>query len=143
MLHDEIDAPGERSADDVRQRYEAELADAVASVGTDRVSAETGLDSGTVAAIEAGDAADLDVADAAAVLALADGTPDAEAILAGVRERLLLEMSGAMLDVETLASALDGDLDAKEVQAKVEGRLPMTIAEYAALHLHAARRTGR
>jgi hypothetical protein len=35
------------------------------------------------------------------------------------------------MDVDALASGLDDDMDPKEIQQKIEGRAPMTLAEYA------------
>ena len=65
----------------------------------------------------------------------------ADTILAEVRNHLLLEMSSAMLDVDAVAGGIDADLDPREVQAKIEGRHPMTLAEYARLHHFIASRT--
>ena len=47
-------------------------------------------------------------------------------------------MSSAMLNVDQIAADVEGDLDPKEVQGKVEGRHPMTLAEYARLHHYVA-----
>lgn len=138
MLTEPIEAPGETSPAEVLSRYRAALSDAVAAAGTERVVGSTDLDPATVSAIESGDPVDVDLRDAAVIFALGDGTPDAEALLGEVRDRLLLDMSSAMLDVERIAADVDGDLDPKEVQGKVEGRHPMTLAEYARIHHYVA-----
>lgn len=138
MLAEPIEAPGETSPAEVLSRYRAALSDAVAAAGADRVVGTTDLDPETVSAIESGDSVDVDLRDAAAIFALGDDTPDAEALLAEVRDRLLLDMSSAMLDVERIAADVDGDLDPNEVQGKVEGRHPMTLAEYARIYHYVA-----
>jgi len=138
MLEEPLEAPAETSPAELLARYEAALAEVVEAVGTDEVVEGTGVDAATVEAVESGDAADLDLRDAAAILALRDGSAHADAILAEVRDHLLLSMSSAMLDVERIAADVEGDLDPKEVQGKVEGRHPMTLAEYARIHHYVA-----
>ena len=138
MLEEPLEAPAETSPEELLARYEAALAEVVEAVGADEVVDETGVDAATVEAVESGDAADLDLRDAAAILALREGSADANAILAEVRDHLLLSMSSAMLDVERIAADVEGDLDPKEVQGKVEGRHPMTLAEYARIHHYVA-----
>ena len=134
MLTEPIEAPDEISPEALLDRYQAELARVVTAVGRERVLEATDLDAAAVDAVESGDAADLDVRDAAAILALREGAPDAETILAEVRDHLLLSMTGAMLTVDRVAADVEGDLDPKEVQGMVEGRHPMTLAEYARIH---------
>lgn len=134
MLYDELENPDELTPGELRDRYEAELDDVITTVGADRVSQATGIDPEAVTTIGTGDAADLDLRDAAAILSLADDAPGTDAILREVRDRLLLQMSSAMLDVDTVARELDLDLSPNEVQGKIEGRLPMTLGEYALLH---------
>jgi len=43
-------------------------------------------------------------------------------------------MTNAVVDVEALARGVDGDIEARELQAKVEGRFPMTLREFADVH---------
>jgi hypothetical protein len=43
-------------------------------------------------------------------------------------------MTTAVLDVDGLASAIDGAIEPKEIQQKVEGRQPISLREYALLH---------
>lgn len=131
MLETEVDAAAAGTAADLRATYERLLGEVVEEVGADTVAAETGLASETVDRIAAGEAGDLTLSDAAAVLALSPSRPDAQTIVQEARDALLLGMSVAVVDVDAVASNLDGDLDAKEIQAKIEGRQPMTLAEYA------------
>lgn len=142
MLSEEIDDPESVTPADLRERYAAELAAAVESVGVERVVAETDLDQDTVGAIAREEPPALALSDAAAVLALRDDAPGREDILLEVRDHLLMGMSVAVMDVEALAAALDGDLSPKQLQQKIEGRAPMTLAEYAAID-HAIARSKR
>lgn len=133
MLTDPIDAdavtPGELVA-----RYQERIAEAVDSVGRDVATEETGI---AADRIDPPDSEDLTVEDAAALLALGDDR-DGEVILAEVRDHIMLSMSTAVLDVDAVAAGLDGGLSAREIQAKIEGRLPMTVGEYARVHHYIA-----
>lgn len=138
MLAERIEAPAETSPEELLARYEAELAAVVESVGTEAIAAATGLEVDAVEAVGAGDAADLDLRDAAAILALREESPDADTLLATVRDHLLLGMSSAVLTVDHIAADVEGDLDPKEVQGMVEGRHPMSLLEYARIHHYVA-----
>jgi len=133
MLTDPIDAdavtPGELVA-----RYEDGIARVVDSVGADVAADETGIAPGRV---DPPDGEDLTVEEAAALIALGDGR-DREAVLAEVRDHIMLSMSTAVLDVDAVAVGLEGELSAREIQAKIEGRLPMSVAEYAHVHHYIA-----
>lgn len=134
MLYDEIESPDETTPRELQSQYTAELATVIHDLGSDAVDEMTDLDPETIAAIETGQAGDLDLRDAATILALDDAEPDADTILAEVRNHLLLQMSNAVLNVDVLAGDVDLDLSPKELQAKIEGRHPMTLAEYATIH---------
>ncbi|MFC4449315.1 DUF5791 family protein [Halorussus aquaticus] len=137
MLYDDIADPNSTSPAELRAEYVSELAEVVETHGVDSVAEETGVDRATVAALTESDADaadDITLEDAAAVAALADETPDADAIVAEVRDNLLMGMTTAVLDVDTIAAEIDADMDGKQVHQKVEGRAPMTLAEYATLH---------
>lgn len=138
MLAEPIDAPSETSPAELLGEYESVLAEVVAAAGVERATEATGLDHSVLESVEAGDAADLDVDDAAAIYALRDGAPDADAILAAVRDHLLLGMSSAMLTVDHIAADVDGNLDPKEIQGMVEGRHPMSLAEFARIKHYVA-----
>lgn len=125
MLADPVDA---ETPEELLQEYADALSAAVEAAGAATVEAETSLDAATVEAAES-DPAAVTVEDAAEVLAL-DDDRNGDDVLAEVRDVLLLGMSSAVLDVEAIAADLDG-LDAGEIQAKVEGRHPMTLEEYA------------
>lgn len=132
MFTDPIDPDGVSPAD-IRAEYASTLEATLNDVGVDTAAAETDLDADHLAAIRDGDAdtADITVQEAMAVLALDDEWPDAETLRLELQDHVMLEMSSAIVDVETLAAGIEDDLDAKEVQQRVEGRHPMTIGEYA------------
>jgi len=134
MIRREFPEAGEQSPASLQSAYEAALAEAVRSVGIETAAAETELDREALAALVDGDAPELTLAEAAAILALDDGRPPADAVEAEARDILLMGMSTAVLDVEALAAGIDDAMDPKEIQQKVEGRYPLTLGEYAILH---------
>jgi len=134
MLYDEIQEPDAVTADELRARYEAELTATIESVGVDAVVERTGVDEGVVGTLAEGASVELSVADAAAILATGEDAPTSDVILAEVRDTLLMGMTNAVLDVDAIAADVDVDLTGKEVQQRIEGRTPMTLAEYAELH---------
>jgi len=138
VLADPIDDPAGTTPEALLDRYESALAAVVETRGVEAVTEATGLDVDVVESMGSGEAAELDLRDAAAVLALREESPDADALLAEVRDHLLLSMSSAMLTVDHIAADVEGDLDPKEVQGMVEGRHPTTLAEYARIHHYVA-----
>lgn len=133
MIHDAHESPGAATTPDLLAAYEAALRSVVDDRGQAAVADATGLDVATVEAAGNGDAADLTLSEAAEVLALADDAPDAGAIEAEARDHLLLGMTTGILDVDTVAAEIDVDLTAKEVQQAIEGRTPVTLAQFAAI----------
>ena len=140
MIRGEFGDVGEQSPASLESAYGAVLAETIDRVGVETAVEETGLDRGTVEAAANGDAAGVTVEQAAAILALDDDRPSADAIEAEARDILLMGMSTAVLDVEALAAGIDDAMDPKEIQQKVEGRYPLTLAEYAILHAFIAGR---
>lgn len=129
MLHEvTADAGTEPAA--LLEAYETLVQEAVRSVGVDRVAAETPIDRDTAATITDGPVPTLTVENAAAVLALTHDR-DPAAIEAELQDHLLLGMTTAVLDVDTIAGAIDMDLSGQEVQQVLEGRIPMTLAQLA------------
>jgi len=136
MIYHDIEDPESTSPDELRASYVADLAAIVETRGVDSVAEETDVDRETISRLadeDAGVADELTLEEAAAVAALADDAPPADAIVAEVQDTLLIGMTTAVLDVDTLAAEID-DLDGKQVHQKVEGRAPMTLDEYATLH---------
>lgn len=109
--------------------FEAMLVEAV-DEADGRGSDEPPLDPAAVERIHAGDARDLTVEEAVSVLAAADGR-DADAMVAELRDHLLMGMATAVLDVDTIAASIDADLTGQEVQQVLEGRAAMTLAQLA------------
>lgn len=134
MLYDDIEDPEATSPDELCEEYATGLAEIIDAEGIDSVADETGVDRETVAALADGDAADVRLEDAAAVAALADDAPPKDAVMAEIQDSLLIGMTTAVLDVDTIAAEIDADMDGKQVHQKVEGRAPMTLSEYASLH---------
>lgn len=139
MLHEVVSDPGERDVEDLHRRYLSEVADAIEVVGAETVVRETGIDEETVRAVQAGEAPELTVEEAVAVLATRPDAPLAADGAARARDALLMGMTNAVMDVESVAAAVDGALEPREIQSKVEGRYPMTLREYALLSHHIAR----
>lgn len=133
MIHTIVDDPGSLAPATLRERYTAELRAVIKSVGAETAAEQTEVDRDRIDAIAA-DGAAVPMSDAAAVFALRDGAPDAETIEAEARDVLLMGMTTAVLDVETLESEIDGRIEARAIQQKVEGRTSMTLGEFALLY---------
>jgi len=138
VFTDDIPDPEGTTDEAVRADYEATLAGVVEAAGVDDVAAASGVDPDVLGALADGESPELTVEEAAGVLAASTEYPPADALLAEVQDHLMLQMSSAVMDVEALASGLDDDYDAKELQQKLEGRQPMTLAEYARIHRYVA-----
>lgn len=136
MLHDAVETGDRSSAATIHAGYYGELTAVVAEFGVDTVVDATGLDRATVVAIEAEERPELTVEGAAEVLALADGTPDAKAIAWEARDHVLMGMTAAVVDVDTVARESETELDGKEIQQAVEGRLPTTLKQFAEIQAY-------
>jgi hypothetical protein len=131
VLHD-IDGAGDLAPEQLRARYDERLRAAIEEQGIETVRNESGVES--VAALAEGDSPELTLEEGAAVLAVSEGEPDADAIVTEMRDHLLMGMTTAVLDVEAVESGIEGAFDAREIQQKIEGRLPMTLDELAMIH---------
>jgi hypothetical protein len=138
VFTDELRDPEETTAEAVRADYEATLSGVVEAAGVDDIAAASGVDEAVLDALANGESPEMTVEEAAGVLAASDDYPPADALLAEVQDHLMLQMSSAVMDVDALASGLDDDYDAKELQQKLEGRQSMTLAEYARIHRYIA-----
>ena len=118
-------SPASTPPDALLAAYLEELGRHVSSAPKGAVSEEVRT------AVEAEDGSALDLAGAATVLALGTDRLDARAIEAELRDRLLIGMTNAVLDVDTLAREIPLDRSGKELQQAIEGRAPMTLLEYA------------
>lgn len=120
--------PAELDVEALTRAYAETLRAAAAK--TDDLPAELS-DPDASEAMDRRDGAGVTLADAAVILATRSDRLDADGIHAELLDRILIGMSNAVLDVETLASELSLGLSPKELQQRIEGRAPMTVAEYA------------
>lgn len=115
--------------------HEAALDDLAAIIresGIDPIATESGIDPVRLEAVLAGEDPTLSVGEAASIIAAAaDATQDA--VQAAIQDRLLMGMTTAVLDVDTLAASADLGLSGTEVHQKIEGRAPLTLEEFAHL----------
>ena len=133
MFHEVANA-SELSAEELRRRYDGQLATVVDEHGVKDVVEDSGVERERAEAIAEGDSPDLVLEEGAAMLAVSPDEPDAEAIVMETRDHLLMGMTTGVLDVEAVESGIDGAIDAREIQQKIEGRLEMTLDELAQLH---------
>jgi hypothetical protein len=134
MLRGEFEAAGESSAEELHEAYLATLRETVDRVGVETAAERTGVDETVLDALANGHSPELTLEVAMAVLALDEDRPDAETLRTEALDILLMGMTTAVLDVDAVAAGVDGDFDPKEIQQKIEGRYPMTLAEYARFH---------
>jgi len=144
MLHEERTSVDAETPAALAAEYVSELAGIVADRGVDTVAADTGIDEETLTTLVAGDvataASQLDLEDAAAIQAL-ESDLDAATIYAEACDHLLLGMSMAVLDVDTIAAEYEGERSGKGIQQRIERRAPMSLAEFARIeHFVASRR---
>ncbi|MFC7226052.1 DUF5791 family protein [Salinirubellus salinus] len=133
MFHEAVEDPGTHTPADLHAAYEAMLVESVESVGVERAAAESGVDEATVEALVDGESPELTLEEGAALLAL-DGAVSADDVVALSRDALLMGMTTAVVDVDSLSAGIDGELSGREIQAKVEGRFPITLREFARIH---------
>jgi hypothetical protein len=133
MFDDAVSETTPDSPADLLEAYESALARVIEDHGVQTVCQQTFLQRELVEGLLAGEPSPVTLSEAASILALEAGRPTADDITAEARDALLLGMSVAVLDVETVASRVSLELDPKEIQAKVEGREPMTLEEFAHL----------
>jgi hypothetical protein len=138
MFHEVADEPGELTGDELYERLAAEVEVAVEDCGVDAVADETDVDRATLEALADGERPELTLEEAAAIVATRDDVPPADVVAAESRDALLMGMTNAVMDVEALASSLNGELEPREIQSKVEGRFPMTLREFARMRAHLA-----
>ncbi|MCY4731753.1 hypothetical protein KY092_14435 [Natronomonas gomsonensis] len=134
MFHEVVDAPGEYTPEELYELYVAELVAAIESHGVEEIAERAGVEMGTLRALLDGEEPELTLEEGASILAVLADTPDAETIATLSRDALLMGMTTAVLDVEAVESGVGGQLEAREIQSKVEGRFPMTLREFALLH---------
>ncbi len=133
MLHELAD-PAELTAAELYDRYRGALVETIDEQGIETVAESADIEESTLRELADGDDIELTLEEGASVLALGEGTPDADTIAVLARDELLMGMTTAVLDVEAVESGLGGELEAREIQSKIEGRFPMTLREFALLY---------
>jgi hypothetical protein len=133
MFHDVAEDPGSLAPEELLELYEAELVGVIEEHGVVEVAGSSGVDESTLRALADGESPELTLEEASAVMAVAEGTADAETIATVSRDALLMGMTTAVLDVEAVESGIGGRLEAREIQSKIEGRFPLTLGEFALL----------
>ncbi len=133
MLHTAADSVSDCSPSTLEAAYFEQLQAVIETVGHRQVAAETDVATARLEALAAGEQPPLTLTAAAEILAVADSNPDTEAIVFELRDHLLLGMTTAVLDVDTIAANIAVDLTGQEVQQAIEGRTEMTLAQLAAI----------
>lgn len=133
MLH-EVDSPGDRTPAELYELYLEAIVDAITERGVEVAADQSDVDAARLRELIDGGQPELTLEEAASILSLVDETVDAETIAMIARDELLMGMTTAVLDVEAVESGLDGELEAREIQSKIEGRFPMTLREFALLY---------
>jgi len=134
MLYDALEDPASGTPADLRAAYESELRSVVETLGVDRVATETDIARDRLERlVDGGTTPELTLSEAAGVVALAPSSPDADAVEATVRDHILMGMTTGVLDVDAVASNVDLDLTGQEIQQAIEGRVPMTLEQLAAI----------
>ncbi|GAB3021082.1 DUF5791 family protein [Natronobiforma cellulositropha] len=140
MFYDQrTDAPASPQA--LRAAYDEQLRDLIERVGLETAADETPVDREALEALAAGETPDLSLEETAALVSLAEGEPDPETVVEMACENLLLGMTVAVLDVEAVEADLEIDLEAREVQQKIERRAPMRFEEFVHIQYVIADRT--
>lgn len=133
MLHNAAESVSEYSPSTLLAGYFSQLRETIDAVGAERVATETGLAADRIDAIANGDQPSLTAEEAASILATAASTPDADAIVFELRDHLLMGMTTAVLDVDTIAATAETDLTGQEVQQAIEGRTELPLRQLAAI----------
>ena len=133
MLHNAADQSSDLSATGLQTAYEEMLRSVLTTAGVDTVAAETGVEAERLDGLVSGEQPTLTVTEAASILAVDEELPDSEAIVYELRDHLLMGMTTAVLDVDTIAANIDVDLSGQEVQQAIEGRIEMTLVQLAAI----------
>jgi hypothetical protein len=142
MLYDAADEPETLSPRQLREAYESELREVIDAHGADAVAAAADVSAESIDALLDDGSPELTLSDAAAIIAV-DSDLDADVVVQEVRDHLLMGMTTGVVDVDTIASNVDLDLSGQEIQQAIEGRIPMTLAELAAIHGYVEGRNAR
>lgn len=123
-------SPG-NSPDTLYQRYLEELRSILQAVNAENRATEIELDDDVVTALVQGEDVSVTLSEVVEIWALQTDAVEPDQLLAETRHDLMLSMSNAVTNIDAVAGDLDADLSPNEIQAKLEGRLPMTLYEFA------------
>ena len=115
---------------DLRAEYEDDLRAVIDQHGVDAVTEQTDVGRETAEALLESESPDLTLPEVAQIQSLEAGEPEPDEMVTIACDHLLLGMSTAVLDVDSIESELEIELDAKEVQQKLERRAPMSLEEF-------------
>ena len=133
MLTDAVEDAADIDPETLHERYRSELAALLDDHGISDIAERTGIDADRLRALPERDPG-LTLEETSSILAATGAYPDTETAMGDVRDHLLIRMSSAIVDVDALALALEDDLGPQEYQQKIEGRVEMSLAEYARIY---------
>ena len=134
MLRGQFD-PNETTPAQLTAAYRTHLAETVDRLGADQVAAATRLDRRTLETLADG-RPPLTVADAAAILGVDPARPDPATLAAEARDLLVMRLAAAGLDVDAVAASAAVAVSPEALRGQLEGRQPLDLATYAAVHSH-------
>ncbi len=138
MLYETVTA-GDDTPSAVRSAYGERLRAAVADHDPAAIADRAGVEKEIVDSFADGETSRGSLTDAAAVLSAAEQL-DATTVENELRDQLMLGMSSAILDVDTIAAEIETDLTGQELQQALEGRTPISLDELAKVHALIKRR---
>lgn len=138
MFQELVERPGDRSAAALHEAYLTALREVVDAAGPEAVVETSGVDEDRVRALADGETVELSLEEAAGILSAEEGVPPAT-LAAEARDHLLMGMTTAVLDVDTVAANVEG-MEPTGIQQRIEGRTGMTLEEFATLHAFIAAR---
>ncbi len=127
----ELDICPGNSPEELYQRYLDELQSILQSTNSTEQLAETQLAEDLITDVVEGNEVSLTLSEVVEIWACQSEALDPDQLLTETRHDLLLSMSNAITNIDALAGDIDADLSPNEIQAKLEGRLPLTLYEFA------------
>lgn len=138
----DLDIRHGNSPNELYVRYLDELRSILQAAEAEERIAEIQIDEGLIRDLKRGNDVSLTVSEAVEIWALQSDTIDPDQLLSETRHDLMLSMSQAITNIDVVAGELDADLSPNEIQAKLEGRLPLTLYEFAVLKQYFTNRSG-
>lgn len=138
----DLDIRHGNSPNELYVRYLDELRSILQAAEAEERIAEIQIDEGLIRDLKRGNDVSLTVSEAVEIWALQSDSIDPDQLLSETRHDLMLSMSQAITNIDVVAGELDADLSPNEIQAKLEGRLPLTLYEFAVLKQYFTNRSG-